>query len=76
MTTIRVHIERLVVDPRTLAPQQVPRFRAELTEALGRLHSPPAEPVPRPRDTVARLAERTAQTILQNVPIHQRVARR
>jgi hypothetical protein len=67
--TIRVHIERLVVDPRTLAPEQVPRFRAALAEALGRLHSPPTETAPRPRDAVARLAERTA------LSIHQRVAR-
>jgi hypothetical protein len=68
--TIRLHIERLVIDPRTLVPEHVPRFRAALAEALGRLHSPPAEPAPRPRDAVARLAERTAQSI------HQRVVRR
>jgi hypothetical protein len=68
--TIRVHIDRLVVDPGTLAAEQVPRFRAALTEALGRLHSPPAEPARRPRDAVARLAERAANAI------HQRVVRR
>jgi len=68
--TIRVHIERLVVDRRTLAPEQVPRFQVALTEALGRLHNPPAEPAQRPRDAVGRLAERTALTI------HQRVVRR
>jgi hypothetical protein len=68
--TLRVHIDRLVVDPGTLTADQVPRFRAALTEALGRLHSPLAEPAPRPRDPVARLAERTANAI------HQRVVRR
>jgi hypothetical protein len=67
--TIRVHIERLVLDPRALAPEQVPRFHAALTEALGRLHAPPAEPAPRPRDPVVRLADRTAAAI------HQRVVR-
>ena len=65
--TIRVHIERLVVDPRALAADQVPAFRIALGEALGRLHSPPAEPPPRPRDAVGRLAERTARGIYQHV---------
>ena len=65
--TIRLHIERLVVDPRTLTAQQVPRFQVALAEALGRLHNPPAEPPPRPRDAVGRLAERTAHAIHQHV---------
>jgi hypothetical protein len=68
--TIRLHIEHLIVDPRALPAAQVPQFQAALTEALGRLHTPPPEPVPRPRDALGRLAERTAHAI------HQRVVRR
>ena len=44
--TIRLHIARLVVDPGALAADQVPAFRIALGEAMGRLHSPPAEPPP------------------------------
>jgi len=66
---IRVHIERLVVDPRALAPEQMPRFQEALAEALGRLHAPPLEPAPRPRDAVDRLAQRTA------LAIHNRMVR-
>jgi hypothetical protein len=65
--TMRVHIERLVLDARTFAPEQVPRFRAALGEALGRLRSSTAERTPRPRDVVVRLAERTAMAIQQRV---------
>jgi hypothetical protein len=65
--TMRVHIERLVLDPRTLAPAQVPRFQTELAAALQRLHAPPAELPRLPRDPVARLAERTAAAIHQHV---------
>jgi hypothetical protein len=67
--TIKLHIERLVVDRGALAPEQVGRFQVALAEALGRLHKPPAEPAPRPRDAVGRLAQRTAQAI------HNRMAR-
>jgi hypothetical protein len=66
---IRVHIERLVVDPQAMTPEQVPRFRLALADALGRLHAPRPEPAPRPRDAVGRLAERTA------LAIHNRVIR-
>jgi hypothetical protein len=65
--TIKLHIERLVVDRGALAPDQVGRFQVALAEALGRLHAPPAEPAPRPRDAVGRLAERTAQAIHNSV---------
>lgn len=67
--TIKLHIERLVVDRGALAPDQVGRFQVALGEALGRLRAPSAEPAPRPRDAVGRLAERTAQAI------HNRVGR-
>jgi hypothetical protein len=61
--TLRLHIERLVADRRALAPEHVERFRAALTEALGRLHVPAAEVRPPSRDAVTRLAERVASTI-------------
>ena len=62
--TIRVHIERLVLDPRALEPRQVPQFRIALVEALGRLQAPVSKDAPPPaRDRVGRLAERTAQAI-------------
>jgi hypothetical protein len=67
--TIKLHIERLVADRSVLAPDQVGRFQTALGEALGRLHAPPREPAPRPRDAVGRLAERTARAI------HNRMAR-
>ena len=67
--TIKLNIERLVVDRDALAPDQVARFQIALADALGRLHAPPAEPAPRPRDALGRLAQRTAQAI------HNRMAR-
>lgn len=61
--TVRVHIERLVVDPRALAPDQVPHFQTALGVALGQLQVPVSEREPPPRDDVGRLAQRTARAI-------------
>jgi hypothetical protein len=63
--TLRLHIERLVVDPAALQPGQVVQFRAALTQALGELHTPALHPPPQPRDAVGRLAARTAASIFQ-----------
>jgi hypothetical protein len=65
--TMRVHVERLVLDPRALTPEQLPHFRAALSEALARPHSSTVVPPPRPFDPVIRLAERTATAIQQHV---------
>ncbi|TDH62142.1 hypothetical protein E2C06_13290 [Dankookia rubra] len=60
--TLRVHIERLVVDARALPAAQVQAFRAALAAELagggrrGDRAGPPADPV-------ARLAGRTADAI-------------
>jgi hypothetical protein len=61
----RIHIERLVIDARVLAPDQAARFQTELAAAVSRRSRRAREMRERPRDAVARLADRAAAAILE-----------
>lgn len=67
--TIRLHIERLIIDPKAMSPDQTPQFHDALVQALTRLHAPTTDTPKAPRDAVGRLAETTARAI------HNRILR-
>ena len=67
--TVRIHIDRLVVDPDTLSRRQVPAFRAALARELDLHMNPGNQLLQPPRDTVAQLARQTA------IAIHARIGR-
>ncbi len=66
--TVRIHIDRLIVDAGAFSRDEAPAFRAALVSELNRLRNPPRERVPAPSSAVARLARQTAVAIHARMP--------
>jgi hypothetical protein len=66
--TVRIHIDRLVVDPGALTRDEALAFRAALASELTLLRNPSRDVVPEPHDAVGRLARRTAAAIHDRMP--------
>ena len=66
--TVKVHIERLVVDPGVITRSEAPLFGEALARELTYLRDPPPEPRAPAADPIARLVRRTASAIHDRLP--------
>lgn len=66
--TVKVHIERLVVDPGVLSRREAPLFGEALARELTYLRDPSPEPRAPASDAAARLVRQTASAIHGRLP--------
>lgn len=66
--SVRLHIERLVVEEGALSRDQIPLFQAALASELGYLQRPGGVFREAPRDAPSRLAREAAGAIFDRMP--------
>ncbi len=70
--SVKIHIDRLVIDAAALSRSEAPLFQAALASELTLLRHPPREPIAAPANAVTRLARRTAAAIHDRMPTARR----